>query len=199
MRGMIPYNTWNKVGTTTIQNCWQHASILPDLESTSSPTRPIILISSLVHFTDATNNPTAHAETLVKNALDDLEATGALQSSNQMDIAGLLNPAIETTNIFNATDEEIFGSVMDAKRLWEKAAGGNDDSDDDSDIDVPAPGPTCCEALQATLTLRKYLGTFDEPLACKLKVMLGSSGQQTLAVKMQGMKDMTLTDYFSHK
>ncbi|KAG1902852.1 uncharacterized protein F5891DRAFT_923489, partial [Suillus fuscotomentosus] len=78
---------------------------------------------------------------------------------------------------------------MDAKRLQEKAAGGNDDGDNDSDIDVPAPGPTRREALQATLTLRKYLGTFDEPFARKLEVMLGSFGQQTLAVKMQGMKD----------
>ncbi|KAG2084647.1 uncharacterized protein F5147DRAFT_621906, partial [Suillus discolor] len=77
---------------------------------------------------------------------------------------------------------------MDAKRLQEKAAGGNDNNND-SDIDVPAPGPTRCEALQATLTLRKYLGTFDEPVARKLEVMLGSFGQQSLAVEMQGMKD----------
>ncbi|KAG1756584.1 uncharacterized protein EDB91DRAFT_1261356 [Suillus paluster] len=144
------------------------------------------------------NNPTAHAKTLVKNALDDLEATGALQSSNQMDIAGLLNLAVETTNIFNATDEDIFESVMDAKKLQEKAAGGNDNNDD-VDIDMAAPGPTHHKALQAALTLRKYLGTFNEPFAHKLKVMLGSFGQQTLAVEMQGMKDTVLTDYFSCK
>ncbi|KAG1879329.1 hypothetical protein C8R48DRAFT_549376, partial [Suillus tomentosus] len=63
------------------------------------------------------------------------------------------------------------------------------DNNNNSDIDVPVPGLTHCEALQATSTLREYLGTFDKPFVCKLEVMLRSFGQQTLAVKMQGMKD----------
>ncbi|KAI0254772.1 hypothetical protein BJV78DRAFT_1182864 [Lactifluus subvellereus] len=90
-----------------------------------------------------------------------------------MDITGLLNLAVETTNTFSVTDRDI---MMDAKRLWEGAAasGGNDDN-----IDVPAPGPvtTCCEALWAALTLRKYVRTFNGPFACKLEVMLGLFGQ----------------------
>jgi hypothetical protein len=66
------------------------------LEGKLKARQPISLpISSLVHPTDAMDNPAAHAEMLVKNALDDLEATGALQPSNRMDITGLLNPAIE--------------------------------------------------------------------------------------------------------
>lgn len=67
------------------------------------------------------------------------------------------------------TDEDIFESVMDAKRLREKTVGGND-----VDVDIPAPGPTRCEALQAALTLKKYVRTFSEPFAHKPEVMLGS-------------------------
>jgi hypothetical protein len=65
------------------------------------------------------NDPAAHAETLVKKALDHLEATGALQPSNWMDITGLLNLAVETINAFDVMGEDIFESVMDAKRLQE--------------------------------------------------------------------------------
>ncbi|KAG1897854.1 uncharacterized protein F5891DRAFT_956476, partial [Suillus fuscotomentosus] len=49
------------------------------------------------------------------------------------------------------------------------------------------------------LTLRKHLGTFNEPFACKLEVMLRSFEQQTLTIEMQGMKDTMLTDYFARK
>ena len=104
------------------------------------------------------------------------------------------NPAVETHNIFNATDEDIFESVMDGKKLRESAGG------DDDDIDMPAPGPaTRSKVLQAVLMLRKYAGTLNDLFACKLEVMLGSFGQQTHAVEMQGMKDTKLTDYFPRK
>jgi len=55
---------------------------------------------------------------------------------------------------------------------------------------MPAPGPaTCSEAPQAVSMLRKYIRTFNDLFACKPEVMLGSFGQQTHAVEMQGMKD----------
>jgi hypothetical protein len=60
------------------------------------------------------------------------------------------------------TDEDIFESVMDAKRLQEGTAG-----EDGDDTDESAPGPTRREALQAALTLRKYLGTINEPFAAR--------------------------------
>ncbi|KAF8495833.1 hypothetical protein JB92DRAFT_2834729 [Gautieria morchelliformis] len=110
-----------------------------------------------------------------------------------MDIAGLLNPPAETYNIFNATDEEIFESVMDVKKLQES------NEDDDDNIDMLAPGPTRREALQAALTLKKYLGTFDDSFACNLEGMLGSLGQQTRAVEMRAMKDTKVLDYFPRK
>jgi hypothetical protein len=85
-------NAWKNIDTTTIRNCWQKANILPDMSSSTpaQAAQPTLPISFLIHPTDGTVNnsdntdmdPTAHAETLVKIALDDLEATGALQHSN---------------------------------------------------------------------------------------------------------------------
>ncbi|KAF9232126.1 hypothetical protein BU15DRAFT_55368 [Melanogaster broomeanus] len=112
-----------------------------------------------------------------------------------MDITELLNPVVEAHNIFEATDEDIFKSVMDAKMLREANAGGEDDN-----IDVPSTLGTCNEALQAALTvLRKYVGIFDSPFARKLEVTMESFGQQTRAVAMQGMTDTKVTDYFPRK
>jgi hypothetical protein len=109
-----------------------------------------------------------------------------------MDVLALLNPALETCNIFDAMDEDIFESMMDAKKLRERNGGSDDD-----DTDMPAPGLTCCDALQAALILRKYVGSFGDPFTRKLEVMLGSFGQQIRAVGMQ--KDTKLTNYFSRK
>ncbi|EGO20629.1 hypothetical protein SERLADRAFT_452720 [Serpula lacrymans var. lacrymans S7.9] len=152
----LAQDAWNRfyyrVDTTTIWNCWTKAGILPD--SPPSRAQPTVPISSLVHTPDIVINPIAHSETLVENALDKLEATGALQRSNRMAVAELLNPAFESHNIFNATDEEICKSVMDAKILRET---GNDDGDDG---DIFAPGPTRNEALQAALVLRNFTITF---------------------------------------
>ena len=46
-----------------------------------------------------------------------------------MDIAELLNLAIESHNLFDATDKDIFNSVMDAKKLKGNLGGNGDDSD----------------------------------------------------------------------
>ncbi|KAH7885799.1 hypothetical protein F5I97DRAFT_1809898 [Phlebopus sp. FC_14] len=81
---------------------------------------------------------------------------------------------------------------MDAKKLWERNCGH-----DNEDTDMPALGPTRSEALQATLMLRKYVGTFNDPFTHKLEVMLGSFRQQTHAIKTQGLKDTKMTDYFA--
>ncbi|KAF9226434.1 DDE-domain-containing protein [Gyrodon lividus] len=193
----LTQDAWNEVDTTTIRNCWRKANILPD-SATSSPTQPILPISSLIHLTDAMGDAITHAEMLVKNALDDLEAIGALQPSNRMDIATLLNPAVETYNMFDATDKDIFKSMMDAKMLQERNA--EDDNNDDIDNSEPqAPGLTRRKALQVMLMLKKYIRTINNPFSRKFKVMLGSFGQQTRVAKMQDMKDTKLTDYFSRK
>ena len=56
---------------------------------------------------------------LVTTALDELEASGALQHSNQMDIAELLNLAIETSLgiVFGATDKDIYNCVMRGQKI----------------------------------------------------------------------------------
>ena len=95
------------------------------------------------------------------------------------ELTGLLNLAIETANAFHVTDEGIFESVMDVKRLQKGIAG-----EDKDDTDESAPGLTFHKALQAASTLRKYLGTINEPFTRKMKVKVRSFGQQTQAVEM---------------
>jgi hypothetical protein len=140
-------------------------------------------------------DPAAHAVRLVKTALDDLEVTGALQRSNRMDIAELLNPAVESHNLFDATDEDIFNSVIEAKTFAANAGGDLDDNSDDVDV----PGPSRRELVQAALMLRKHVATVNDPFSRKLEAMLGSFGQRTRAVGMNGMVDTKLTDYFVRK
>ena len=141
------------------------------------------------------------AEKNVENVLDDLERTRALQCLNQIDLAELLNPAIESHDMFNVTDKDTFDSVMEVKRLWEGNLGRNPDndanSDPDSDVSACTPELTCCELLQAALMLQKHIRTLNNPFARKLEMMLGSYGQQTCAFEMQNLKDTKVTDYFS--
>ena len=76
---------WNEVDTTTIHNCWNKANIMPSNLLLSRPAiLPTLPISALVHTTEAqaNNNPVSEEERLVTEALDVLEATGALQRSN---------------------------------------------------------------------------------------------------------------------
>ncbi|KIK22858.1 hypothetical protein PISMIDRAFT_11322 [Pisolithus microcarpus 441] len=72
---------WNEVDTTTIQNCWQKAGILPNMDSPPR-TQPSLPISSLVHAMETCDDPITQADSLIQNVLDDLEATGVLQPSN---------------------------------------------------------------------------------------------------------------------
>ena len=127
-----------------------------------------------------TFNSVSHAETLGTAALDELEATGALQRPNWMGITELLNPAIEANDISGTTDQDIYECVMEVKRMREHEGLNSDD------VDIPEPVPTHCEALQAALALKRYLHTFgdDMSFACKLEGLLGLFGQQTWAAEM---------------
>ena len=121
---------WNEVDTMTIRNCWNKANIMPsDLLLSIPSILPTLPISALVHTTEAqaNNNPVSEEERLVAEALDVLEATGALQRSNRMDITELLNPVAESSHVFDAGDEDIFQAVMDTKaarcRDWYVSVG----------------------------------------------------------------------------
>ena len=192
-------SAWSEVDMTTIQNCWCKAGILPNaVANLSPPIHPTLPISVLVHNTEAPNDPISDAEKLVTTALDDLETTGALQRSNRMDIAELLNPVAESLNVFDATDDDIFETVMAAKAAQEANSGGSDEvANSDNVQDAPTePVPTCQEVLQAAAVLRKYVNKLDDPFVRKLEMMLGSFGQRTWVLGVQNMKDNKITSYF---
>jgi hypothetical protein len=109
-------------------------------------------------------------------ALDALEATGILQHSNCMDVAQLLSPDVEAHNIFEATDKDIFQSVVDAKVTWEQNVRVGDDCECAACIE---PGPTRKEALQAALILWNFIKELDNPFAHNLELMLCSFGPRT--------------------
>jgi len=93
---------WHEVDTTAIRNCWQKARILPNMDP-SAPAQPTIPISSLLHTPSHNQDPITAAENALRDALDDLEATGALQSRNRMDIETLLhqpNPLFRSHHYF---------------------------------------------------------------------------------------------------
>ena len=74
---------WHEVDTTTIRNCWHKAGILPEMDPTAPcALQPSIPVSSLLHNLAVQTDPIAHAERQVEIALDDLVATGALQTKN---------------------------------------------------------------------------------------------------------------------
>ena len=112
---------------------------------------------ALIHTTEAqaNNNPVSEEERLITEALDILEATGAFQRSNRMDITELLNPVAESSHVFDAGNKDIFQAVMDTKAAQESSKGHNGDevsANGNNDCDEPStkPPPTQKEALQAT-------------------------------------------------
>ena len=98
---------------------------------------------------------------------------------------------MEAHDFFEATGEDIYEAVMDAK-----AARDGLDADDDDLQSNDTLAPTRAEALQAAMTLQKYVSTINEPTARKVEVVLESLGWATRTREMQGMKGTKLTDYF---
>ena len=193
----IAIEAWNEVDTTTIRNCWGKANVLPNmnLSAPASLVHPSLPISSLIHTAPSHNqdDPIITAENAISEALNDLEATGALQHSNRMDVAELLNPAAEAHNFFEATDEDIYQAVMDARGVWE---GVETESDSKSGEPIK-PCPTHGEAVRAALVLGQYLKGLDDPFVRELDSMLGSFGKKTRLLEMQSKKDTKITDYFT--
>ncbi|KAF8138983.1 hypothetical protein EV363DRAFT_1154185, partial [Boletus edulis] len=96
---------------------------------------------------------------------------------------------------FDATDEDIYCAVKDAKEAREK---GLDSSDDTGTVSVK-PATTRKEALQGAMAILNYLGSWDDPFARQVEAVVGSFGRKTRALEMQGMKDDKITNYFSRK
>ncbi|KAF8555678.1 hypothetical protein OG21DRAFT_1507444 [Imleria badia] len=116
-----------------------------------------------------------------------------------MDINELVNPAAEAHQIFDATDEDIYEAVMDAKKVREALEKSSDLHGESDSDEVVEPMITRDEALQAALSLRKFTKYLNDPFARKLEVMLGSFGQQMRATAIRNTKDTKLTSYFGLK
>ncbi|KIJ98731.1 hypothetical protein K443DRAFT_626750 [Laccaria amethystina LaAM-08-1] len=183
---------WSDVDTTTIRNCWRKAGILPAIPSRT--TQPSIPISSLVNDTSSQTDPIIEAERQVENALDDLVATGALQTKNRMDINALLNPEGESQILTETSDEEIYHAVMDSMKARENMEiTGGDDVDDDIIIE---PRPTRREVLKAVSTIGACIEESDDPNSRKLEALLGSLNRQLRLDETRNMRDTHLTDFF---
>jgi hypothetical protein len=186
---------WSEVNMMTIQNCWHKAGILPDLTSTSSHTsQPSIPISSLVHSILLQTDPIVEAERQVETALNDLVTRGALQAWNQMDINSLLSPDDESQGLTEASDKEIYHTVMDSIKAHENInINGRDNVDDDSPME---PRPTCREVLKALSTIRKCIEDSNDPIACKLDILLETFNRQLHLKETQSMRSTLVTDFF---
>ncbi|KIK91645.1 hypothetical protein PAXRUDRAFT_13678 [Paxillus rubicundulus Ve08.2h10] len=148
-------SAWEEVDMMMTRNCWHKASILPTINS-SAPTNLSVPVLMLIHADGPLQvdlDPIVQAEKDIIMALDNLEATE------------LLNPTEERQDLFEATDQDIYNVVMEAKAAWEKtAAAGGSDELDNSDEPVK-PTRTHKEALQAALILEEYISELDGPFA----------------------------------
>ena len=88
-----------------------------------------------------------------------------------MDIKALFNPAAETQNLDEMTNEEICQAVQDAQKAEYEVT-------DSGESDGEAPCPTHCEVLQAVSVINNYVDNLDDTLAQKLKVVLCAFTQQ---------------------
>jgi len=108
-------------------------------------------------------DPIVEAERQVEIALDDLVATGALQTKNRMDINALLNPEGESQIMTETSDKEIYHAVMDAVKARENIEiNGGDNIDDEAFIE---PRPTRREVLKAVSTIGKCIDDSSDPTA----------------------------------
>ena len=74
--------------------------------------------------------------------------------------------------MIEASDEEIYQSVMDAVKARENInINGGDDVDNGVAIE---PRPMRREVLKATSTISKYIEELDDPVTCKIEGLLWS-------------------------
>jgi len=140
------------------------------MQSTASltqPTQPTQPPSSLIQPQE---DLVTIAENRVVTLLDELENIGTLQRSNRMELEEILNPPDVAHGIDAATDEDMFNTVMEARREEE---GHHDGDDTDTDTLVePLAAPTRAEALQAALTIIRYIKDEDGAYFRELESML---------------------------
>ncbi|KAI0761210.1 hypothetical protein BD413DRAFT_495812 [Trametes elegans] len=138
--------------------------------------------------------PISQAEKAVKQALDSLVMTGALQTTNRMDINSLLNPQVKTEVFSEVSEEEIFEAVQVARN----ASDNGDASDDIGELAVEKP-PTRAEVLQAASVILRFSSMLDDTAARKMESALASFTRQTRLDAQRAIKDTTITRYFSRQ
>ena len=124
--------------------------------------------------------------------LDELENTGALQCSNQMDISKLLNPTHEAHGMDTVTDKDIFDAVMEVRQ--EREAGDHDGADDNANTE---PTPTHTEVIQMTLMLGHFTKDKDDAFIWEFESILVSFRKWTWADSMKNMVGSKITSYFA--
>lgn len=185
---------WQEVDTTTIQNCWQKAGILPDIAN-APPVNPSVSISALLHNPLAQLGPIAQAEKQVEDALDGLVQMRALQAANRMDIEWLLNLVGKSHVMTEVSDKEIYQTIMDTIEAHDNIKfNGNDDVDIDG---PPEPLSNCCNILKAVSINNKYIGGLDDPFSHEMEMILASFNRQIHLDKARNLKEMFMTDYFT--
>ena len=98
---------WHEVDTTTIQNCWHEAGILPDaLTQNETSVTPSVPVSSLLNLEPLEGVDCAEKD--ITDSLNQLEEHGVLQKRNQMNLNELLNPVSEQGLMGKISDEDIF-------------------------------------------------------------------------------------------
>jgi hypothetical protein len=83
---------------------------------------------------------------------------------------------------------------MDAIEAQENVEkNGGDNVDEDGPI-KPCPGRS--EVLKAISTIMEYVSELDNPLACKIKTLLGSFIRLICKDEAQSLRNTVLTDFF---
>ena len=184
---------WHEVDTTTIQNCWRKAEILPEI-LTPAP-QPTIPISSLLNVSSVHPDPIIQAERQVEEALNDLVATGALQKDNWMDIESLLNPEGKSHVMTESTDLEIYQDVMDAKAARENLEiNGGDNLDGGTPIESQ---PSHRNVLNAMYTISKYLSDINDPNTRKIEALLSELNRNIWCEQTRDLRSTTILDFFT--
>ena len=192
---------WQEVDTTTIQNCWHKAGILPNASSILTIDQAIdshisIPILTLLNYPNTNFNSISLAEEAISKTLDKLQETGVLQEANCMSIEQLLNPVEEQSlMVEDISDEDICNAVLET--IGNSSSGA--DPDDTKDHEDVVPHPTHHEALAAALTLQRYVQDIDTPYAWDFESSLVSFGHQTWLDGLKTMQDTKISDYFIQK
>ena len=113
----------------------------------------------------------------------------------------LVNPTIESVNIFDVTDEEIYEAVMEMKKQEDvenipKVAEGMENG---FSVDTRIVAQTRSEALQMASALQGLVGLMNTPYARRLEVALGNFGRETRLLGMREAKETVITDYFPRR